>query len=75
MGKLVIDRPGMNALYVERVEAADARIRQQHTGQPEVIVRPIARQEFARVGLVLTPGDLFGYAQSVWLDTDFVLKA
>jgi hypothetical protein len=75
MGKLVIGRPGMNALYVQRVEAADARIRQQHTGEPAVIVRPIARQEFARAGIMLTPGDLFEYAQSVWLDTDFVLKA
>jgi hypothetical protein len=75
MGKLVIDRPGMNALYRERVEAADARIRQHHTGEPAQTVRWIAQQEFAHAGLVLPPGDLFGYAQSVWLDTDFVLKA
>ena len=75
MGKLVIDRPGMTPFRVASIEAVDARIRQRYTGEPTVIVRPIARQEFAGAGIFLTPGDLFGYAESVELDTDFVLRA
>jgi hypothetical protein len=75
MGRLVIGRPGITPFRAERIRAADARIRQQYTGEPAVIVQPIARQEFARAGIFLPPRDLFAYAESVWYDTDFVLRA